>query len=76
MTITIGAVNKDKMQNKILKTTMDIIFWNILRIFVTLPNFLFTANAGKQIIGDKNGIYELPDELPKDLRKLRKIKKI
>ena len=34
---------------------------NILRLFDVLPNFPFTT-------GNKHGIYDLPHELPHDLR--------
>ena len=41
---------------------------NILRLFDTLPNFLFTTSETKRVISNKHGIYELPHELPNDLR--------
>ena len=43
---------------------------NILRIFVTIPNFRFTSLQVKRsvIISNKHGIYEFSYELPKDLR--------
>ena len=44
---------------------MDI---NILRLFDTLPNFLFNASERNLIISNKHGIYELPHELENDLR--------
>ena len=40
-------------------------FYNILRLFDVLPNFSFTTNETLFLI---NSIYELPQDLPKDLR--------
>ena len=53
-------------------------FHNILRLFDVLPNLLFTTS---ETIGDiiyKHAIYELPHELPNDvrLRKLGNIRKV
>ena len=52
-------------------------FHNILRLLDVFPNFLFTKS---QAMWDnyKNGIYELPQELPNDLqlRKLGNIRKV
>ena len=65
MTIAIGAVNKVKKEFKILQTTMDIIFWE----FFLLYQIFFSPQVQKSLISsNKHGIYELPDELPKDLR--------
>ena len=45
---------------------------NILRLFDTLPDFLFTTSETKakqsMVISNKHGIYELPQELPNELR--------
>ena len=41
-------------------------FHNILRILDILPNFPFTTS--ETIITYKHGAYELPHELPNDLR--------
>ena len=44
-------------------------FHNILRLFYVLPNFPFTTSEKQwAIITYKHGIYELPHELPNDLR--------
>ena len=41
----------------------------ILRLFDTLPNFPFAASEAKSVIlSNKYGIYDLPHELPNDLR--------
>ena len=53
---------------------------NILRLFDTLPNFLFTTSEAKPVISNKHRIYELSHEFPNDLRlkilgKIRKISK-
>ena len=53
------------MQNKILKKTMNIIFWQ----FLLLYQILFLPQVKQSvIIRNKHGIYELLEELPKDLR--------
>ena len=41
---------------------------NILRLFDVLPNFLSHQVKRRVIISNKDGIYELPHELPNDLR--------
>ena len=46
-------------------------FYNILRLFDVLPTFLSPQLKRSAIITYKHGIYELPHELPTDLR-LRK----
>ena len=52
------------MQNKILQTIMDI-FWE----FLLLWEILFSPEVKRStIISKKHGIFELPDELPKDPR--------
>ena len=44
---------------------MDIIFWE----FLLLYQIFFSPQVQRSvIISNKHGIYELPDELPKDLR--------
>ena len=43
-------------------------FHNILRLFYVLPNFLSPQVKRWVIITYKHGIYELPHELPNDLR--------
>ena len=44
---------------------MDIIFWE----FLLLYQIFFSPQMQRSvIISNKHGIYELPDELPKDLR--------
>ena len=43
-------------------------FHNILRLFDVLPNFPFLQVNRCAIITYKNVIYELPHELPNDLR--------
>ena len=44
---------------------MDIILWE----FLLLYQIFFSPQVQKSlIISNKHGIYELPDELPKDLR--------
>ena len=44
-------------------------FHNILRLFDVFPNFPFTTCDKRcAIIIYKNGTYELPHELPNDLR--------
>ena len=48
-------------------------FHNILRLFDVLPNFPFTASETMVVITYKHGIYELPHELPNDLRKLPRL---
>ena len=40
---------------------------NILRLFDSLPNFLFTSSEIIVIISNKHGIHELPRELSNDL---------
>ena len=60
-----GFIHLVRKQN-FLKNYND--FHNILRLFDVLQNFLFTTS---ETIGDyyyKHGIYELPHELPNDLR--------
>ena len=42
--------------------------YNILRLFDTLPNFLFTSSEIILIISKKHGIYKLPHELPNGLK--------
>ena len=49
------------MQKKILQTI-------ILRLFDVLPNFPFTTSETMRDFSYKHGIYELPHELPNDLR--------
>ena len=53
---------------------MNIIFWE----FLLLYQLFFSLQVKRSvIISNKQGIYDLPDELPKDLvRKSGKIKKI
>ena len=53
---------------------MNIIFWE----FLLLYQLFFSPQVKRSvIISNKQGIYDLPDELPKDLvRKSGKIKKI
>ena len=64
MTITIGAVNKVKKEIGFLQTTMDIILWE----FLLLYQIFFSPQVQKSlIISNKHGIYDLPDELLKDL---------
>ena len=41
---------------------------DILRLFDTLPNFFSPRVKGSMHISNKHGIYELPHELPNDLR--------
>ena len=41
---------------------------NILRLFDTLPIFFSPPVKRSVIISNKHGIYELPHELPNDLR--------
>ena len=41
---------------------------NILRLFDTFPNFLFPQVKRDLIISNQHGIYQLPHELPNDLR--------
>ena len=48
---------------------------NILRLFDTLRNFVFTTCEKSVIITNEHGTYEFPHELPNDLR-LRKLGKI
>ena len=43
-------------------------FHNILRLFDVLRNFTFTTSETMDDITYKHGIYELPHELPNDLR--------
>ena len=43
-------------------------FHNVLRLFDVLPYFLFTQVKRCAIVTYKHDIYELPYELPKDLR--------
>ena len=44
---------------------MDIIFWEFLLFY----QIFFSPQVQRSvIISNKHGIYELPDELPKDLR--------
>ena len=44
---------------------MDIIFWE----FLLLYQIFFSPQMQRSvIISNKHGIYDLPDELPKDLR--------
>ena len=43
-------------------------FHNNLRLFNVLQNFPFTTSEMMWIITYKHGIYELSQELPKDLR--------
>ena len=54
-------------QNKKLSKAVYNHFYNILRLFAVLPNFPFTTS---ETMGDyyKDGMYELPHELPNDLR--------
>ena len=44
---------------------MDIVFWDLLLLYQ-----IFFSQQVKRIliISNKHGIYELPDELPNDLR--------
>ena len=51
---------------------------NILRLFDVLPNFLSPQVKRCAIITYKHGMYELPHELPNDLRlrKLGNIRKV
>ena len=42
-------------------------FHNIVRLFDALPNFSFTTSETMGVTF-KHGIYELPQELPNDLR--------
>ena len=52
------------MQKIILQTTMDIIFWE----FLLLYQIFFSPQVQESmIISNKHGIYQLPDELPKEL---------
>ena len=41
---------------------------NILRLYDTLPNFLSPQVKRSVIISNKDGIYELPHQLPNNLR--------
>ena len=43
-------------------------FHNVLRLFDVLPNFPYTQVKRCAIVIYKHSIYELPHELPKDLR--------
>ena len=43
-------------------------FHNILRLFDALPNFPFTTSEMMRIIIYNHGIYELPHELPSNLK--------
>ena len=44
---------------------MDILFWELL----LLNQIFFSPQVQQSVtISNKHGIYELPDELPKDLR--------
>ena len=43
-------------------------FHNTLKLFDVLPNFPFTASETMIVITYKHGMYELPHELPNDLR--------
>ena len=43
-------------------------FHNILELVDILPNVFFTTNETERIITNKNGKYELTDELPNDVR--------
>ena len=44
---------------------MDIIFWDFLILY---QNFFSPQVQRRMIISNKHGIYELPHELPNDLR--------
>ena len=48
-----------------IATTMFIIFWDIL---IDEQIFFSPWVTGSVIIGNKHGIYQLPNELSKDLR--------
>ena len=60
--LTTGTLNKD------IKIIADNHGHNIFRIFDVLPNFPFTTSETKRVISNKHGTYELPHELPNDLR--------
>ena len=66
MVLAIGAVNKNKKgKGTFLKTIMDIIFWDFLIFYQISSSPLVKQSV---IISNKHGIYELPHELPSDLR--------
>ena len=59
------------MQKKIFQLILVIIFWDFLMFYQI---FLSPQVKRIVIISNKHGIYELPDELPNDLR-LKKTRK-
>ena len=56
--------------SSILKLPTNNHFHNILRLFDVLPNVPFTTSETMSMVNMayKHGKYELPDELPNDLR--------
>ena len=50
------------------KTFAENQFENILRLFDVLPIFPFTSSETMPIFTYKHGIYELPPDLPNNLR--------
>ena len=63
--MTNGAVHKDI---KTKENFADCHSHNILRLFDTSPNFVFATSETKQDCSNKHSLYELPQELPNDLR--------